>query len=343
MQQPCSTYQVSFSSVFDYTTFGSVMPERVWTDEDRGYRYGFNGKETDSETGLQDYGFRIYNSSLGRFLSVDPLSPQYPWYTPYQFAGNKVIIAIDVDGLEEFVVIVTLSNDGKTTQKRIDYINTDVNKNLTATRNQDGTIVYQPTSPSGIKERSTDPNNPGLGTGGVQYITKDADGNIINSERQPDFIAGSSEEYIMNLPVESYSENADMSESKPGTRRDAMGNYISKNRPYRAVQFQEVEVAKYDNASNKMQIQTEELNKVVKKIDEDNIGNREVVLIGHTDKDPMKPYITPSDPDGNKRLSEERAKNVKKELENAGVSSEKIKTHGAGSTQADQKYNPLSN
>ena len=36
-----------------------------------------------------------------RFLSVDPLSVDYPWYTPYQFAGNKPIWAIDLDGAEE--------------------------------------------------------------------------------------------------------------------------------------------------------------------------------------------------------------------------------------------------
>src|SRR5690606_15370078 len=53
------------------------------------YRYGFNGKEMDNETGTQDYGFRIYNPGLGRFLSVDPLTRTYPWYTPFQFAGNK--------------------------------------------------------------------------------------------------------------------------------------------------------------------------------------------------------------------------------------------------------------
>jgi hypothetical protein len=35
-------------------------------------------------------------------LSVDPLSSSYPWYSPYQFAGNKPIIAIDIDGLEEY-------------------------------------------------------------------------------------------------------------------------------------------------------------------------------------------------------------------------------------------------
>ena len=72
----------------------------VW---DKGYRFGFNGKETDKgDEGMggggstYDYGFRIYNPSLGRFLSVDPLFKSYAWYTPYQFAGNKPIIAIDL-------------------------------------------------------------------------------------------------------------------------------------------------------------------------------------------------------------------------------------------------------
>src|SRR5690606_2002586 len=35
------------------------------------------------------------------FLSVDPLTKDYPFYTPYQFAGNKPISAVDLDGLEE--------------------------------------------------------------------------------------------------------------------------------------------------------------------------------------------------------------------------------------------------
>jgi RHS repeat-associated protein len=69
------------------------------------YRYGFNGKEKDNELSgegnMYDYGFRIYNSRLGRFLSVDPLMKNYPWFTPYQFAGNCPIQAIDLDGLED--------------------------------------------------------------------------------------------------------------------------------------------------------------------------------------------------------------------------------------------------
>jgi hypothetical protein len=34
-------------------------------------------------------------------LSVDPLTQSYPFYTPYQFAGNSPILNIDLDGLEK--------------------------------------------------------------------------------------------------------------------------------------------------------------------------------------------------------------------------------------------------
>ena len=75
------------------------MPGRTWSNGST-YRYGFNGMENDNkvkgEGGQQDYGFRIYDSRLGRFLSVDPLTKSFPWYTPYQFAGNKPIACIDL-------------------------------------------------------------------------------------------------------------------------------------------------------------------------------------------------------------------------------------------------------
>jgi len=78
------------------------------------YRFTFNGKETDNEVSGQgnqyDYGFRIYNPRLARFLSNDPLSKSYPWYTPYQFAGNNPIWAIDLDGLEEYIVVHWMQN-----------------------------------------------------------------------------------------------------------------------------------------------------------------------------------------------------------------------------------------
>ncbi len=48
----------------------------------------------------QDYGMRIYDPRVGRFLSVDPIAGNYPELTPYQYASNTPIWAIDIDGLE---------------------------------------------------------------------------------------------------------------------------------------------------------------------------------------------------------------------------------------------------
>lgn len=98
----------------DYYAFGMQMPGRSYTGE--GYRYGFNGKEKDKDWdkggATYDYGFRIYDPRIGKFLSVDPLAASYPWYTPYQFAGNKPIAAIDLDGLEELIVVNKQSKEG---------------------------------------------------------------------------------------------------------------------------------------------------------------------------------------------------------------------------------------
>jgi RHS repeat-associated protein len=113
--------------------FGMHMPGRSFSSGS--YRYGFNGKESDDEvsgTGNQyDYGFRIYNPRIGKFLSVDPLTASYPWYTPYQFAGNKPIWAVDLEGLEEFYttkgeLIYSHNNNGVVYVVNDDYVNMQV-------------------------------------------------------------------------------------------------------------------------------------------------------------------------------------------------------------------------
>jgi RHS repeat-associated protein len=98
-------YNADVVTANDYYPFGSQMPGRKFSQPNTKYRYGFNGKENDKDIseGGQDYGMRIYDNRLGRFLSVDPLSTNYPWYTPYSFAGNKPIWAIDLDGKEEWI------------------------------------------------------------------------------------------------------------------------------------------------------------------------------------------------------------------------------------------------
>lgn len=102
-----SPYQAELLSAQGYEVFGSLMPGRNFSSDS--YRFGFNGKENDDEVygskgTFQDYGFRMYDTRVARFISVDPIAAQYPWYSPYQFAGNKPIVAVDLDGLEEYVV-----------------------------------------------------------------------------------------------------------------------------------------------------------------------------------------------------------------------------------------------
>ncbi|OQP63674.1 hypothetical protein A4R26_17030 [Niastella populi] len=65
----------------DYYPYGMLMPGRSYAPVNS-YRYGFNSKEQDPEVkgaGNQyDYGFRIYDPRIGKFLSVDPLAKSFP-------------------------------------------------------------------------------------------------------------------------------------------------------------------------------------------------------------------------------------------------------------------------
>ncbi len=58
------------------------------------YRYGFNGKEGDDEIkgddNQQDYGMRIYDPRVGRFLSVDPIAREYSMLMNILGCGKKL-------------------------------------------------------------------------------------------------------------------------------------------------------------------------------------------------------------------------------------------------------------
>jgi len=66
------------------------------------YRFGFNGKEKESdmygESNAYDFGARIHDARIGRWLSVDPLQHKYVSLTPYHFVANSPIAFKDPDG-----------------------------------------------------------------------------------------------------------------------------------------------------------------------------------------------------------------------------------------------------
>ena len=65
-------FEVALVSVSDYSPFGVQLDGRTF--EGAGYRYGFNGMEKDdeihnSEGTSYDFGARIYDARIGRWLS----------------------------------------------------------------------------------------------------------------------------------------------------------------------------------------------------------------------------------------------------------------------------------
>ncbi|SEA55972.1 RHS repeat-associated core domain-containing protein [Chitinophaga terrae (ex Kim and Jung 2007)] len=54
------------------------------------------------EGNQQDYGMRVYDPRVGKFLSVDPLVRNFAWNSSYAYAENSPIKYIDLDGAEKF-------------------------------------------------------------------------------------------------------------------------------------------------------------------------------------------------------------------------------------------------
>jgi RHS repeat-associated protein len=87
------------------------VPNRFASIED--YRYGFQGQEKDDEIKGEgnslNYTFRMHDPRVGRFFAVDPLFRRYPHYSPYSFSGNRVIDAVEIEGLEPHLLFDSLT------------------------------------------------------------------------------------------------------------------------------------------------------------------------------------------------------------------------------------------
>jgi RHS repeat-associated protein len=146
---------VAFSSLIfqDYYPGGMPQPGRGYVQNaSKPYRFGFNGKENDNEVkgkgNQQDYGMRIYDTRLQRFLSTDPLYKSYPELTPYQYASNSPIENIDLDGLEKYSIHYTVRNGKDVILK----ITTDNSLKYLASPSIKGIPTWKPKVAEYIKE-----------------------------------------------------------------------------------------------------------------------------------------------------------------------------------------------
>ncbi|MDR2651090.1 MAG: hypothetical protein LBC68_02070 [Prevotellaceae bacterium] len=84
--------------------------------------YKYTGKELDMDHGLMlyDYGARLHDPAVGRFLTMDPMAEKYYSVSPYAYCGNNPINRIDPTGMDYYVLtdegrmVLALRNDDET-------------------------------------------------------------------------------------------------------------------------------------------------------------------------------------------------------------------------------------
>jgi len=128
-----------------YFPFGMLMPDTSSVTLRRQYqvggydhRFGFNGMEGDDEVkgddNQLDYGMRIYDPRLGRFLSLDPIIKSYE--SPYVGYANNPILLIDPSGMDTIlygmydgVEYARKKGEGKSPIFIVDETNSEFSKN----------------------------------------------------------------------------------------------------------------------------------------------------------------------------------------------------------------------
>lgn len=117
-------YKPLTTSAQNYYAFGSVQPNANNLNASS-YRSGFNGMEKDDEVKTNgnsvDFGDRMYDPRLGRWMARDKLEVFYPAIAPYTFVANSPIYYIDHNGMGVFPSKEALKNRGKTVIKKTNY------------------------------------------------------------------------------------------------------------------------------------------------------------------------------------------------------------------------------
>ena len=142
----------------DYAPFGEEIPlvggrstdQKYGTAAVDGMRQRFDGKERDTESGLDYFLARYYSSAQGRFTSVDPDNAGADAENPqswngYSFTLNNPITNSDPDGLK----VRICGTDGQCTDKDTDLTDEEFNryfrdnKNIKITREENGGRIFE--------------------------------------------------------------------------------------------------------------------------------------------------------------------------------------------------------
>ncbi|MCR5496800.1 MAG: hypothetical protein K6F48_03080 [Paludibacteraceae bacterium] len=93
-----TTDEPTVVSLSDYYPYGMTEPGRSWNSGD--YRFGYTGheKESDLAEGVYTTEYRLLDTRLGKWLSVDPLAEEASDWSPYRTSFDNPLIFVDPDG-----------------------------------------------------------------------------------------------------------------------------------------------------------------------------------------------------------------------------------------------------
>jgi RHS repeat-associated protein len=112
-----ANFSADITMVSDYYSYGMQMPGRTYQSSN--YKYGFQGKEKDDElkgaSNSYDFGARLYDPRVGRWLSTDPLESKDPSRSTFCAMADNPIKMIDPDGRAHMAV-----SEFDATERRMD-------------------------------------------------------------------------------------------------------------------------------------------------------------------------------------------------------------------------------
>ena len=123
-----SSEGVPIRNIADYSPFGVQLDGR--TIQGDFYRYGFNKMEADNEIKGQgnsyDFGARMYDSRVGRWLTIDPLARKQPAHSAYKSFLNNPLYFIDPEGETEYSIHIYYNEKTGKTKVKIKVASNDV-------------------------------------------------------------------------------------------------------------------------------------------------------------------------------------------------------------------------
>ena len=107
-----TTAEPTVVSLSDYYPYGMTESGRSWNSGD--YRFGYTGheKENDLAEGVYTTEYRLLDTRLGRWLSVDPLFVKYPDMSSYNYCGGNPMVFWDPDGKAITIMYNVGGDDG---------------------------------------------------------------------------------------------------------------------------------------------------------------------------------------------------------------------------------------